>query len=123
MVPPDCPLTKREIVELPIDEFNELLEKSQFSEDQKAKFRDLRRKGKNRVAARKSREKSINWTEQLRKMKNIKTKKLEETAKNVQLFESFEENLKIAIAKHHQKERLRVMLEQKKLEGKPFFLN
>jgi hypothetical protein len=54
------------------------------------------------VAARKSREKRINGTEQLRKMKNIKTKKLEETAKNVQLFESFEENLKIAITKHRE---------------------
>jgi hypothetical protein len=54
------------------------------------------------VAARKSREKRINGTEQLRRMKNIKTKKLEETAKNVQLFESFEENLKIAIAKHRE---------------------
>lgn len=49
LVPPGCPLTRREIVELPIDEFNELIEKKNFSEEQKAKFRDLRRKGKNRV--------------------------------------------------------------------------
>jgi len=43
-------LNRRQIVELPIDEFNELLEKSNFSEEQKAEFWDLRRKGKNRVS-------------------------------------------------------------------------
>lgn len=50
LVPEGCPLNRWQIVELPIDEFNELLEKSNFSEEQKAKFRDLRRKGKNRVS-------------------------------------------------------------------------
>ena len=50
LVPEGCPLNRRQIVDLAIDEFNELLEKSHFSEEQKAKFRDLRRKGKNRVS-------------------------------------------------------------------------
>ena len=50
LVPEGCPLNHRQIVDLAIDEFNELLEKSHFSEEQKAKFRDLRRKGKNRVS-------------------------------------------------------------------------
>ena len=39
LIPEGCPLTKKEIVELPIDEFNELLEKGGFTEEQKAKFR------------------------------------------------------------------------------------
>jgi hypothetical protein len=50
LVPPDCPLKRSDIVDLPIDEFNDLIEKGDFSEAEKAQFRDWRRKGKNRVS-------------------------------------------------------------------------
>jgi len=49
LVPPDCPLKRDDIVDLPIDEFNDLIERGDFTEAQKVQFRDWRRKGKNRV--------------------------------------------------------------------------
>ncbi len=50
LIPDDCPLTRDQIVDLPIDEFNELIESKDFTEAFKAQCRDWRRKGKNRVS-------------------------------------------------------------------------
>ena len=50
LIPDDCPLTRDQIVDLPIDEFNELIERQDFTEAFKAQCRDWRRKGKNRVS-------------------------------------------------------------------------
>jgi cytochrome oxidase assembly protein ShyY1 len=47
LIPADFPLTKQQIVELPIDEFRKVLVKGQFDE---RKFMILRRKLKNRVS-------------------------------------------------------------------------
>jgi hypothetical protein len=51
MVPADCPLTFSQLVDTTIDEFNQLLEVGEFSDEQKANFRHLRKAGKNRVSA------------------------------------------------------------------------
>ena len=43
------PITVQEIINLPMDEFNDLLSKHELSEDQLALCKDIRRRGKNRV--------------------------------------------------------------------------
>ena len=49
LLPPNCPMTVPQIVELDIDNFNELMGRYNFTEDTIAQYRDIRRKGKNRV--------------------------------------------------------------------------
>ena len=43
------PITVQEIINLPMDEFNDLLSKHELSEDQLTLCRDIRRRGKNKV--------------------------------------------------------------------------
>lgn len=45
------PFSNEMIVNLPVDEFNDLLEKYTLSEEQLALIRDIRRRGKNKIAA------------------------------------------------------------------------
>ena len=47
----NIPIPAEEIINLPIDEFNERLAKFEFNEVQLALIRDIRRRGKNKVAA------------------------------------------------------------------------
>ncbi|KAG8432487.1 hypothetical protein GDO86_016942 [Hymenochirus boettgeri] len=56
------PFSVDKIVNLPVDNFNELMSKHQFNEAQLALIRDIRRRGKNKVAAQNCRK---------RKMENI----------------------------------------------------
>ena len=51
LIPPGCLLTRTKIIALPIDEFNRLMVKENFSEEQKAQLEELHklRKRKNRV--------------------------------------------------------------------------
>ena len=43
------PISVQEIINLPMDEFNDLLSKHELSEDQLTLCRDIRRRGKNKV--------------------------------------------------------------------------
>ncbi|XP_029461737.1 nuclear factor erythroid 2-related factor 2 isoform X2 [Rhinatrema bivittatum] len=56
------PFSVDEIINLPVDDFNEMMSKHQFNEMQLALIRDIRRRGKNKVAAQNCRK---------RKMENI----------------------------------------------------
>ncbi|KAM4697642.1 nuclear factor erythroid 2-related factor 2 [Rhinophrynus dorsalis] len=58
----NIPFSVEKIVNLPVDDFNEMMSKHQFSEAQLALIRDIRRRGKNKVAAQNCRK---------RKMENI----------------------------------------------------
>nr|AAH43997.1 MGC53355 protein [Xenopus laevis] len=58
----NLPFTVEKIVNLPVDSFNEIMSKYQFNEAQLALIRDIRRRGKNKVAAQNCRK---------RKMENI----------------------------------------------------
>ncbi|XP_059082732.1 arginine-glutamic acid dipeptide repeats protein-like isoform X2 [Tigriopus californicus] len=78
LIPPDCPLTEEQIVDLDIDSFNDLMGKHHFSEESIAKYRDLRRKGKNRQAAKKSRQKKISELDILRQQAEEKKAALQE---------------------------------------------
>ncbi|KAG0433592.1 hypothetical protein HPB47_019775 [Ixodes persulcatus] len=55
----NLPLTNVEIVELPIEEFNERLAKFELTEAQLALIRDIRRRGKNKVAAQNCRKRKL----------------------------------------------------------------
>jgi len=68
LIPNDSPLNYRQVVETSIEEFNEILDSPSrsFSEEDKNKFRDLRRKGKNRQAASKSRTRKLHNTSSLK---------------------------------------------------------
>lgn len=57
LVPAGCGLTRDDIVCLPIDDFNDKV--AEKSEKEIVVLKDKRRKGKNRMAARKSREKKM----------------------------------------------------------------
>ena len=43
------PISVRDIIDLPMDEFNDLLSKHELTEEQLTLCRDIRRRGKNKV--------------------------------------------------------------------------
>ena len=53
------------LVGLPMDEFNDLLSKNDLSEEQLNICRDIRRRGKNKVAAQNCRQRKIEQIEEL----------------------------------------------------------
>jgi len=59
-IPSDSPLNYHQVVETSIEEFNDLLDKSTMSEEEKNKIKVLRRKGKNRQAASRSKLRYMN---------------------------------------------------------------
>merc|ERR1712029_551941 len=72
------PITVQEIINLPMDEFNDLLSKHELSEDQLTLCRDIRRRGKNNVAARNCRKRKIDQIRQLEDdVTRIKTQKMD----------------------------------------------
>lgn len=50
LLPPDSALTESQVVKFALEDFNELMAKSNMDEEAQSYFRDLRRKGKNRVS-------------------------------------------------------------------------
>ena len=56
-----------QIVGLPMDEFNDLLSKQDLTEEQLNLCRDIRRRGKNKVAAQNCRKRKIDQVEELQK--------------------------------------------------------
>merc|ERR1711902_317657 len=53
------PIPCSEIINLPMDEFNDLLSKHELTEEQLTLCRDIRRRGKNKVAAQNCRKRKI----------------------------------------------------------------
>ncbi|KAK2832768.1 hypothetical protein Q5P01_016657 [Channa striata] len=54
------PFSNELIVNLPVEEFNDLLTNSKLNEDQVALIRDIRRRGKNKIAAQNCRKRKLN---------------------------------------------------------------
>ena len=44
------PISVRDIIDMPMDEFNDLLSKHELTEEQLTLCRDIRRRGKNKVS-------------------------------------------------------------------------
>ncbi|XP_051968155.1 endoplasmic reticulum membrane sensor NFE2L1-like isoform X3 [Xyrauchen texanus] len=55
----DIPFSNEKIINLPVDEFNELLAKHHLNEDQLSLIRDIRRRGKNKMAAQNCRKRKL----------------------------------------------------------------
>merc|ERR1712029_931794 len=72
------PITCADIINLPMDEFNDLLSKHELTEEQLTLCRDIRRRGKNMVAARNCRKRKIDQIKQLEDdVTRIKTQKMD----------------------------------------------
>ncbi|XP_053926350.1 nuclear factor erythroid 2-related factor 2 isoform X2 [Cuculus canorus] len=70
------PFPVEEIISLPADDFNKMMSKEQFSEDQLALIRDIRRRGKNKVAAQNCRKRKLENIVQLEQdLGNLKDEK------------------------------------------------
>ncbi|XP_023327161.1 uncharacterized protein LOC111700473 isoform X3 [Eurytemora carolleeae] len=72
------PITCSDIINLPMDEFNDLLSKHELTEEQLTLCRDIRRRGKNKVAAQNCRKRKIDQIKQLEtEVTRIKCRKTE----------------------------------------------
>ncbi|KAH0621527.1 hypothetical protein JD844_022911 [Phrynosoma platyrhinos] len=80
------PFPVEKIINLPVDDFNEMMSKEQFTEAQVTLIRDIRRRGKNKVAAQNCRKRKLeNITElehDLDYLKDEREKLLKEKAEN-----------------------------------------
>ncbi|KFQ53647.1 Nuclear factor erythroid 2-related factor 2, partial [Nestor notabilis] len=76
------PFPVEKIINLPVDDFNEMMSKEQFSEAQLALIRDIRRRGKNKVAAQNCRKRKleniVGLEQDLSNLKDEKEKLLKE---------------------------------------------
>ena len=72
------PIQVKDIIDLPMDEFNDLLSKHELTEEQLTLCRDIRRRGKNKVAAQNCRKRKIDQIKQLEtEVTRIKCRKTE----------------------------------------------
>ncbi|XP_009575159.1 PREDICTED: nuclear factor erythroid 2-related factor 2 isoform X3 [Fulmarus glacialis] len=70
------PFPVEKIINLPVDDFNEMMSKEQFNEAQLALIRDIRRRGKNKVAAQNCRKRKLeNIVELEQDLSNLKDEK------------------------------------------------
>lgn len=81
------PFTADMIINLPVDDFNELMSKHQLNEAQLALVRDIRRRGKNKVAAQNCRKRKmeniVGLESDLDSLKDEKERLLSEKSKNM----------------------------------------
>ncbi|XP_074071736.1 nuclear factor erythroid 2-related factor 2 isoform X1 [Macrotis lagotis] len=80
------PFPVEKIINLPMDDFNEMMSKEQFNEAQLALIRDIRRRGKNKVAAQNCRKRKleniVELEQDLDHLKDEKEKLLKEKGEN-----------------------------------------
>ncbi|KAM7153239.1 nuclear factor erythroid 2-related factor 2 isoform 2-T2 [Macrochelys suwanniensis] len=80
------PFSVEKIINLPVDDFNEMMSKEQFNEAQLALIRDIRRRGKNKVAAQNCRKRKleniVELEQDLGHLKDEKEKLLKEKGEN-----------------------------------------
>ncbi|XP_075384967.1 nuclear factor erythroid 2-related factor 2 isoform X3 [Tenrec ecaudatus] len=80
------PFPVEQIINLPVDDFNEMMSKEQFNEAQLALIRDIRRRGKNKVAAQNCRKRKleniVELEQDLDHLKDEKEKLLKEKGEN-----------------------------------------
>ncbi|XP_010133711.1 PREDICTED: nuclear factor erythroid 2-related factor 2 isoform X2 [Buceros rhinoceros silvestris] len=80
------PFPVEKIINLPVDDFNEMMSKEQFNEAQLALIRDIRRRGKNKVAAQNCRKRKleniVELEQDLSHLKDEREKLLKEKGEN-----------------------------------------
>ncbi|XP_034990523.1 nuclear factor erythroid 2-related factor 2 [Zootoca vivipara] len=113
------PFPIEKIINLPVDDFNEMMSKEQFSEAQLTLIRDIRRRGKNKVAAQNCRKRKLeNITElehDLGYLKDEKEKLLKEKAENDKSLRLLKKQLSTLYV-----EVFRMLRDE---DGKPYSLN
>ena len=114
-----CLLTRREIVQMTIDEFNELLEKSGFSEEQKVQLRDCRRKEKNKANAKISRQKRSNTRAHFESLLERKEAALADAKTEHSLYKNWNANLAIGLEMAERKRRIQILILQEKMNKGP----
>ncbi len=65
MLPPNCPLSIQDVVSMDKKKFSEIVSRGSLTEQEVRQLRAVRRKGKNRKAAKKSREETVTSVRQL----------------------------------------------------------
>uniref|UniRef100_A0A6J0UMH1 Nuclear factor erythroid 2-related factor 2 n=1 Tax=Pogona vitticeps TaxID=103695 RepID=A0A6J0UMH1_9SAUR len=113
------PFPVEKIINLPVDDFNEMMSKEQFTEAQLNLIRDIRRRGKNKVAAQNCRKRKLeNITElehDLGYLKDEREKLLKEKAENDQSLRLLKKQLGTLY--------LEVFSMLRDEDGKPYSLN
>ncbi|XP_004476882.2 nuclear factor erythroid 2-related factor 2 isoform X2 [Dasypus novemcinctus] len=91
------PFPVEKIINLPVDDFNEMMSKEQFNEAQLALIRDIRRRGKNKVAAQNCRKRKleniVELEQDLDHLKDEKEKLLKEKVENDKRFHVLKKQL------------------------------
>lgn len=83
----NIPITVSDIINLPMDEFNERLSKYDLSENQLSLIRDIRRRGKNKVAAQNCRKRKLDQILSLEdEVKQVRRRKEELQSQRDRLF-------------------------------------
>ncbi|XP_012726588.2 nuclear factor erythroid 2-related factor 2a [Fundulus heteroclitus] len=93
----DIPFTVDMIINLPVDDFNELMSKHQLNEAQLALVRDIRRRGKNKVAAQNCRKRKmeniVGLEGELDSLKDERDRLLSEKSKNTKSLKEMKRQL------------------------------
>lgn len=81
------PFSNEKIINLPVEEFNELLTKYQLSESQLCLVRDIRRRGKNKMAAQNCRKRKLdtilNLEQEVKRLNRERSAQLREKGENL----------------------------------------
>jgi len=81
----------KKVISMPMDEFQDYAHQKSFTEDQMNVLRDIRRRGKNKVAAQNCRKRKIDQIEELQgKVEEVKEDIMKNEKENVLLLEEFQ---------------------------------
>ncbi|KAM8946947.1 endoplasmic reticulum membrane sensor NFE2L1 isoform 2-T2 [Pelodytes ibericus] len=91
------PFSNEKIINLPVEEFNELLTKYQLSEAQLCLVRDIRRRGKNKMAAQNCRKRKLdtilNLEQEVKRLNRERTTRLREKGENLRSLQQMKQEV------------------------------
>ncbi|KAE8575048.1 hypothetical protein XENTR_v10003678 [Xenopus tropicalis] len=91
------PFSNDKIINLPVEEFNELLAKYQLSESQLCLIRDIRRRGKNKMAAQNCRKRKLdtilNLEQEVKRLNRERSSQLREKGENLRSLQRMKEEV------------------------------
>ncbi|CAH2301851.1 nuclear factor erythroid 2-related factor 1 [Pelobates cultripes] len=91
------PFSNDKIINLPVEEFNELLTKYQLSEAQLCLVRDIRRRGKNKMAAQNCRKRKLdtilNLEQEVKRLTRERTSQLREKGENLRSLQQMKQEV------------------------------
>uniref|UniRef100_A0A8C5QBN2 Endoplasmic reticulum membrane sensor NFE2L1 n=1 Tax=Leptobrachium leishanense TaxID=445787 RepID=A0A8C5QBN2_9ANUR len=91
------PFSNEKIINLPVEEFNELLTKYQLSEAQLCLVRDIRRRGKNKMAAQNCRKRKLdtilNLEQEVKRLNRERSARLREKGENIRSLQQMKQEV------------------------------